>query len=706
MANDDGENLVSNVEVTGVDESTKALQDYAEKGGKAFDDLAASAERSSKAMGDSTDQVERNAKRASEALGNLDEAKRKQERSDKNAASQATKTAAALRQIETAAASVTRSVVRTTRDVAAFAQRVGALTAAAAAAGAGILTLASRIAKSQGTQTSAFEKANQAQQRAVQANLSAEQSLIGLQAQQRQLNRQLAQGTIDYEQYAAAVRSNKESYAEQVRVTRQLEAAQESAREENERLKKSLEDRKAYEKLVDTYGGPLTSSLTSLGNVVIQVKKNFLDAFGPSVASLVDTVTSALSGASQSIGAFVDGLASKLSAFVSQNGPEIQKALSAMGEGVKAVFTGIIDALPVLLRLFNEQLVPAFRTVASIADTITAAFNRVFGTQFSTGALVITAAIISMAGGFRVLYSSMQTVLVVSRLLLLLFSTNPIGMAITALIVALGLLYMNWDKVVSFMTEKWRSVVTAVSSGVDSIKGFFQSIGEGIADRFNAATKVVVDAWNSVVEFFQSLPETVWNIFVEIGDKIKQAFSDAFDAVKDYILSWIETVKGYLQPIVDMINFIASAGGGGGGGSGQNFREGGKVRGPGTSTSDSIPAWLSNNEYVVRAKAVRKYGTAFMNAINRGALDPERIIRGFAQGGSPFANLAPAMRFAPVDGGSGGSDGGTLNLTLGDQTFSGLRIPDRDTADALSRYVVQQQMTSGGRKPSWMLPRR
>ena len=43
---------------------------------------------------------------------------------------------------------------------------------------------------------------------------------------------------------------------------------------------------------------------------------------------------------------------------------------------------------------------------------------------------------------------------------------------------------------------------------------------------------------------------------------------------------------------------------------------GGKVRGAGTSTSDSIPAMLSNGEYVVRASAVEKYGVPFFDAAN------------------------------------------------------------------------------------------
>jgi TP901 family phage tail tape measure protein len=42
----------------------------------------------------------------------------------------------------------------------------------------------------------------------------------------------------------------------------------------------------------------------------------------------------------------------------------------------------------------------------------------------------------------------------------------------------------------------------------------------------------------------------------------------------------------------------------------------GTVTGPGTSTSDSIPAMLSDGEYVVKASAVDKYGVPLLHAIN------------------------------------------------------------------------------------------
>ena len=58
-----------------------------------------------------------------------------------------------------------------------------------------------------------------------------------------------------------------------------------------------------------------------------------------------------------------------------------------------------------------------------------------------------------------------------------------------------------------------------------------------------------------------------------------------------------------------------------------SFATGGHVQGPGTGTSDSIPAWLSNNEFVMTSRTVDHYGVAFMNALN------QRRLPKFANGG-------------------------------------------------------------------------
>lgn len=50
------------------------------------------------------------------------------------------------------------------------------------------------------------------------------------------------------------------------------------------------------------------------------------------------------------------------------------------------------------------------------------------------------------------------------------------------------------------------------------------------------------------------------------------------------------------------------------------FASGGAIIGPGSGTSDSIPAMLSNGEYVMSAGAVSKLGVPFLNSLNRGRI--------------------------------------------------------------------------------------
>jgi len=61
---------------------------------------------------------------------------------------------------------------------------------------------------------------------------------------------------------------------------------------------------------------------------------------------------------------------------------------------------------------------------------------------------------------------------------------------------------------------------------------------------------------------------------------------------------------------------------------------GGMIRGAGTGTSDSIPALLSNGEYVVKAKSVKKYGVGALDALNAGRFAEGGLIKNKKDAGS------------------------------------------------------------------------
>lgn len=88
------------------------------------------------------------------------------------------------------------------------------------------------------------------------------------------------------------------------------------------------------------------------------------------------------------------------------------------------------------------------------------------------------------------------------------------------------------------------------------------------------------------------------------------------DAFRDMAISILRSIARIAAQQVVLNLFGQGQGGGFAGLFGIKFAEGGLVRGPGTGTSDSIMARLSNGEYVVNATATRALGTRLLDSLN------------------------------------------------------------------------------------------
>jgi hypothetical protein len=81
------------------------------------------------------------------------------------------------------------------------------------------------------------------------------------------------------------------------------------------------------------------------------------------------------------------------------------------------------------------------------------------------------------------------------------------------------------------------------------------------------------------------------------------------------------------------------------------YATGGHVSGAGSGTSDSIPAMLSNGEYVIKASTAKKFGVGFLNQLNAGKVPQHR-----AEGG--LVGSSDSISFKSiVESVSGFSDG-------------------------------------------------
>jgi len=73
---------------------------------------------------------------------------------------------------------------------------------------------------------------------------------------------------------------------------------------------------------------------------------------------------------------------------------------------------------------------------------------------------------------------------------------------------------------------------------------------------------------------------------------------------------------------------------------------GGFVSGPGTETSDSIPAMLSDGEFVIKASTVKRYGKGFFDRLNQGQLNVADGVAKFNTGG--FVQRSVARLSSPI----------------------------------------------------------
>lgn len=212
------------------------------------------------------------------------------------------------------------------------------------------------------------------------------------------------------------------------------------------------------------------------------------------------------------------------------------------------------------------------------------------------------------------------------------------------------------------------SVIAQIAKGnIENVPRNWPTLFAGIGNT----SAVAVDAKNQIV----SVP-TWW------GSRL-DASTTGYDAVAGLAGQWnsIQSKSVTLDASV-VARGIANAG---------HKATGGRISGPGTGTSDSIPMWLSDGEHVIRAAAASKLdrtvGPNFLNVLNAtGDLD-----RAVSQARTSYARSARDMsRNAYVSG-------GRVQRMLDSATSITVSIPSRDDRELVSAVNDLRREVAGFR---------
>ncbi|EMX0825692.1 phage tail length tape measure family protein [Salmonella enterica] len=212
------------------------------------------------------------------------------------------------------------------------------------------------------------------------------------------------------------------------------------------------------------------------------------------------------------------------------------------------------------------------------------------------------------------------------------------------------------DDLFTYQSQQETSIQAQVQGGLlNEIQGrqrlvrLHQEVGDkikGYLPQLKEMATAPGEAGDKIREMIRQLEEELSKLN-QVGNELTQAFRDGLqsgiesslmglakgtmnlrDAVKNLALTIINSMAQLAaQQLAQMAtsSLIGSSGGIGGLLGSVFAADGGQVRGPGSTTSDSIPAMLSDQEFVTRAAVVQQPGALdFLHAFNRHGMDAVR----------------------------------------------------------------------------------
>jgi hypothetical protein len=205
--------------------------------------------------------------------------------------------------------------------------------------------------------------------------------------------------------------------------------------------------------------------------------------------------------------------------------------------------------------------------------------------------------------------------------------------------------------------DKERAALPVLQAQADAMLARARAAGEGNeelvaqAEQFKQKVGEIAAATNTAGQYMKEFRAGVessigagLNTFLDEAIFKSKSLGQAFDTAMKQIFT--DLAKLVLQ--IEEQKFLKWLFGGGGGGLGGGggggglgglgalfAASGGYIRGPGTTTSDSIPALVSDREFIVNAAATRQPGVLpFLEALNAGGPRGPQPLSRFAAGGS------------------------------------------------------------------------
>jgi hypothetical protein len=430
-----------------------------------------------------------------------------------------------------------------------------------------------------------------------------------------------------------------------------------------------------------------TITTTTLSSNARLAVTNYLNAIGSNTTALSISTTMLSSNAIAAVTTYLNSIGDSSNALAitfsatSGIGLKISDFVSALvtGSGITITYSATaLNTLPNSLRLYLAQLTTGSGIDLSYNSSDTASVAGKVKTYIDGLKATIDT---SMAGIRTAFDSSVPAVTNLKNALTGVFTEGTNILTTPGLLQSINNLTATGG--VSTLNNRFNTLLTTIGNLSVSVTDNGVTPLQALRDKLAQLKSDITTQWGNVVLTAQSTTSTT-PAFVRIVTA-----GGAADPNTGLLSTVATNTSKY--PKIKGIEYDAIG----------TFATGGYVSGPGSATSDSIPARLSNGEYVLKASVVDKLGTGLLDALNSTGDINSALSASGRRGDSLVAHINPEeARALKRMGGSGtrnpstglleffNADGGVVGKLFAEQEASELMRVFGDISSLVSTKIM------------------
>lgn len=249
---------------------------------------------------------------------------------------------------------------------------------------------------------------------------------------------------------------------------------------------------------------------------------------------LIDSVSQVIDNIAPRIGEFFDSLVESIHNALADH-PEAQAIFDDIVSAIQTVNDIVSDIVNFTIENWGT-LEPILTAVAVAVGVVTAAviaYNAVAAIKAAMDA----AQVVSLGALIAAQLASAAATLVALAPYILIVA------AIAAVIAVIVLCVKHWDEIKEKVVEVWDKMVSTIESAVEAVKEWFSNLKQGIADKVNSIREAISEKFNAIKQKMSDTIQAAKDKVIEHFTRIKDGIREKIQAAKETVSNVVDNIK-------------------------------------------------------------------------------------------------------------------------------------------------------------------